>query len=242
MKKSDFRNNPKCFFDDSGFCKYAEKCRKQHSKSICLNQKCDKKCTSRHPKPCKYEDNCKFFAKQICAFKHVTRAYDDIELVTLKQQIESLKLKNENMESQVIKLDKEITNLNEFRLNLMDIKLANLEEELKSQSESLKYKDDDLKELSKQNEIRVKALEMKVFKLEEKTKHQEKQNQEICELQAKLQEFKEASKLLETGKVEPKTSKLQQKVDEKVHHENKKIMEKAIIEEFENECKEFFDV
>ena len=90
---SDFRNNTKCLYNDSGFCKYGEKCRKTHHKSICLRNNCDKKCNSRHPKPCKFKAKCKFLAKAICAFKHEN---DEKDLDDLKRQIESLKQENKD--------------------------------------------------------------------------------------------------------------------------------------------------
>ena len=105
MQKSDFRNNPKCFFNDNGFCKFGEKCRKQHYRNVCSILKCDKSCKSRHPKSCKYEERCKFFAKNICAYKHVTLASEDEEIYNLKIQIESLNLENKKKLSKVHQLE-----------------------------------------------------------------------------------------------------------------------------------------
>ena len=91
MQKSSFRNNPKCLFNDTGFCKYGDHCRKMHFISIFTIENCDKGYQSRHPKPCKHGGNCKFFAKQICAYKHVTLANDDAAFQTLKITYESLR-------------------------------------------------------------------------------------------------------------------------------------------------------
>ena len=71
VKKSYFRT-PKCPYNDSGFCKFGEECRKKHFKDICLKPKCSKNCEGRHPKTCKFESKCNLFKKNVCAFKHVT--------------------------------------------------------------------------------------------------------------------------------------------------------------------------
>ena len=78
----------KCLFNDTGFCKFGDQCRKQHHKSVCFIMHCNRNCNSRHPKPCKFKAKCKFFSKQICAYKHVTLASDDMELEALKKEVE----------------------------------------------------------------------------------------------------------------------------------------------------------
>ena len=109
----DISINPKCLFNNTGFCKFCEQCRKQHYKTVCLIQNCDKKCKSRHPKPCKFNQKCKFFAQNICAFKHVTSAWDDVEgIATLKSEIESLKLENKTKLSKLFSLEEEVKSLN----------------------------------------------------------------------------------------------------------------------------------
>ena len=94
-RKSVFRNNLKYSFHDSGCCNLGEKCRKQHFKTFCSDPDCDKTCKSRHPRICKFKAKCKFFAKEICAYMHVTLACDDRELNALKIQVESLQQVNE---------------------------------------------------------------------------------------------------------------------------------------------------
>ena len=104
-QNSDFRNNSKCFFNDSGFCKFGDECRKQHYKNVCSSQFCDKTCNSRHPKLCKFNERCKFNAKEICAYKHVTPANDEVAVEALKKQVQSLKLENEKNVSKVKRLE-----------------------------------------------------------------------------------------------------------------------------------------
>ena len=56
QKNSDLRNNlSKCLFNNYGYCKYKEECKKKHSSGICQNPECDGKCPERHPKHCKLE-------------------------------------------------------------------------------------------------------------------------------------------------------------------------------------------
>ena len=123
MQNPSFRNNPKCSFNDTGFCKYGDQCRKMHYKTICSIDNCDKRCHSRHPKPCKHGGKCKFFAKKICASKHDTIANDDEKAYqTLKKSHEILRFENlknlskikelqDAMESLKAKTNVEITSL-----------------------------------------------------------------------------------------------------------------------------------
>ena len=94
----------KCFFNDRGYCKFREHCRKHHHKSVCQIKHCDKNCNARHPKLCKFKSKCKFNARSICAFKHVTSANEEDELNVLKQEIESLKQENRRKESELKRL------------------------------------------------------------------------------------------------------------------------------------------
>ena len=60
-----------CLFNKFGYCKFSERCRKQHINEICSSNTCNiTECRKRHPKFCKYFRNygrCKF---NPCAFKH----------------------------------------------------------------------------------------------------------------------------------------------------------------------------
>ena len=97
---TNFRST-KCQHNDSGYWKFRNKCRNPHAINVCEDKKCDKKCNSRHPIPCKYEKRCKFLVKKVCAFSHAKSDSDDpndnleCELVGLKIEIESMKKVNE---------------------------------------------------------------------------------------------------------------------------------------------------
>ena len=90
MMKGNFKHILilKCKFNDSGYCKFGSHCRKRHFVKICPNLNCETSdCQARHPKPCKYEKNCKFFGQVICAYSHDT-------LVNYGKQLKSLESEN----------------------------------------------------------------------------------------------------------------------------------------------------
>ena len=71
MKNSVFRKNlSKCLYNDTGYCKFKEKCRNLHSSGICQKDDCNKSCPERHPKACRFSEKCKFLEKGICVFNH----------------------------------------------------------------------------------------------------------------------------------------------------------------------------
>ena len=61
-----------CQFNQTGYCKYGERCRNWHNSIVCQDQSCDRNtCTKRHSKICKFYNKngfCKF--DEHCAFKH----------------------------------------------------------------------------------------------------------------------------------------------------------------------------
>ena len=98
-KSISFRNNiSKCLFHDRGYCKFRSHCRKQHLQGVCRQKQCHRKCQKRHPKPCKFLDDCKFLKKNICAFAHANLASnylsDDEDVSKLLEEIRLLKAEN----------------------------------------------------------------------------------------------------------------------------------------------------
>ena len=80
-----------CQFNQKGFCKFGDSCRKRHVKEICSNQNCNStSCNLRHPRNCKFFTlfgYCKF--SEDCAFKHtLTKSHSEFK--TLKEQLETL--------------------------------------------------------------------------------------------------------------------------------------------------------
>ena len=175
----DIRNNPKCLFNDTGFCKFCEQCRRQHYKTVCLIQNCDKKCKSRHPKPCRFKQKCKFFAQNICAFKHATSAWDDAEgIATLKKEIESLKLENETKLSKLVSLEEEVKSLKFIKSTSEEsyiLKVSELEKQLDALNSISSQKDETIK----QKNAQINNLEMKLNKRENDIKVMKNPVQEI---------------------------------------------------------------
>ena len=111
-----FRNNiSKCLFHDRGYCKFRSHCRKQHFQGVCQQNQCDRKCQNRHPKPCKFLDQCKFLRKNICAYAHASIASnllsDDEEVSKLMEEIRLLKTENETKIAKIKDLEDHLENL-----------------------------------------------------------------------------------------------------------------------------------
>ena len=103
---------PVCKHFQTGFCKFAEKCKRRHEKEICQVTHCSSKtCKKRHPKICKFftlNQFCKF--GDLCCYKHSTAEshniphlftalqtkVDEMEQLIKSLQNEILVLKNTN--------------------------------------------------------------------------------------------------------------------------------------------------
>ena len=93
---------PRCKFNNSGYCKYGNQCKERHFDKICSNSKCKKVCNARHPKICKYEQNCKFLRQGNCAYKHatLTNHYDE-QLMDLEKTINTLQKENKVLKEKI---------------------------------------------------------------------------------------------------------------------------------------------
>ena len=169
---SSFRNNDsKCLFNDVGFCKFRESCRKQHFSEKCEVINCDRKCSKRHPKECKHGEKCKFNAKNVCAFDHdgsenkTTKAMDDAKDI--------LEQKLLNTEKKFANEIKDLTNKCEEQSR----KISNLE------SENHDASNKSIDEAEKLFEQKLKVVENVLFKEIESSKNKcVKQEKEILEL------------------------------------------------------------
>ena len=92
----------KCSHYNSGHCKFAKKengCKLYHPETICEILNCkNKKCSSRHPRPCKYGDSCVFQIR--CSYKHKV---ESTSIVSTRKEVEQLrtditKLKEEKIQ------------------------------------------------------------------------------------------------------------------------------------------------
>ena len=117
---------------------------------------CNRNCNSRHPKPCKFKAKCKFFSKQVCAYKHVTLASDDMELEALKKEVECLRLENRRKQLDLDKFCDELSNPSAKKESSHpgnEVSESKVYEETISQ---LKAENLELK-----NNVRIKDLELK---------------------------------------------------------------------------------
>ena len=72
-----------------GFCKYGFKCRHKHIEEECKERACNKKCTKRHIKTCRYGPRCK--RKNECQFKHYEKDNNNTNILQDKFEVEKLK-------------------------------------------------------------------------------------------------------------------------------------------------------
>ena len=91
-----------CQFNQSGYCKYREKCRKQHITEICSKDKCkETSCNLRHPRPCKFYMNfgrCKFGTD--CLYLHIEKSSQ------IEEDIRSIKVQLSEVKTKLIDLEK----------------------------------------------------------------------------------------------------------------------------------------
>ena len=246
---SAFRNNlSKCLFNDRGFCKFKEGCRKQHFSSICPRPKenCDENCLDRHPKQCKFKDGCKFLKKKVCAFSHASVAQDDktIELIKLldvqvkelKQLFEDNKVASESkmksLNDEIFTLKKEKSENMISKTELVD-KNEILERYVKKEVKTLHQKIDKIKHVSENLETN----------LDNKTEEQnEKLNKVISKVDSlervaeqnlnKKSEEENIELIVSKHKNKPKLSK----------SKIKELLEANIIKGFEKDCKVMFEL
>ena len=103
-----FRVIPVCKHFQTGFCKFADKCKRRHEKEICpLTQCSSKTCRKRHPKLCKFfslRGFCKF--GDLCCYKHL-----NAESQNTPHLIAALQTKVDEMEQMIKTLQSEIVAL-----------------------------------------------------------------------------------------------------------------------------------
>ena len=153
MKYSYFRKIPKCWYNDNGYCKFGQECKKIHFRIICAIKSCDRKCKGRHPRLCQFEEKCKFFKKGICAFKHINPVSDNQQSNALKTKMGLLETENKNLKDKVKELEEGVSkeqNINEELKELIKVKDFTIEES--------KYKLANLENIASKNENEIKQL------------------------------------------------------------------------------------
>ena len=121
-----------CKYNQTGFCKYKDQCKKIHDYQKCENPtSCKRKeCSKRHPKPCKHyikEEGCRF--KEDCAYSHedvhltsqrdinnalsVVVTKHNSEMKVIQEEVKELKSTIESMKERLSVLEKEAQQVRE---------------------------------------------------------------------------------------------------------------------------------
>ena len=130
-----------CKFQNTGYCKYQDKCKYKHVTEKCGGN-CDRKsCQKRHQRQCKFSIKCK--RQNSCQYLHQTSSED----ISLKAEIQKL-----------------TATINEVvaENKTMKAKLAHLEKELKKSLEDSQRKDNSIKEVKEEN----KSIKTKIANFE----------------------------------------------------------------------------
>ena len=172
--------NVKCVFNDTGYCKFGQKCRRKHYKILCSRLKCDRKCEGRHPRVCKFGDECDFLRKNICAYKHVTLASEDDECKALKSRLKQVEEENKILKEKIKELNKTADSFD-------DEKKVNAEEIRK-----LKFDLIERRELEKSNDKKLNITKLNTEKLKSTIdnlkKNSEEKDEKIKNLESKCKE------------------------------------------------------
>ena len=102
----------KCYYYDTGYCKYKQNCKLYHPTEDCINKCKENKCKFRHRRICKNGENC-FYKHKKCEYLHipeteVTLASKDEQILTKLKLIEN---ENSELQTEIEKYTKEIGNL-----------------------------------------------------------------------------------------------------------------------------------
>jgi hypothetical protein len=111
-KMSENRNYFQCYYNNRGYCKFRDECRYQHYTEVCSQSLCkERQCKFRHPRVCKFGDNCHFLRKKYCLYKHDSSKSDDQqkkEVVFLKEEITKLKAEIQDLRNVVEMKEKDL--------------------------------------------------------------------------------------------------------------------------------------
>ena len=152
----DPKGKTRCKFYNSGYCKFADKCKFRHFKTICSESKCrSNTCTNRHPKLCRFKDE--FRRRTSCLYIHVdnditsnTEKELELQNFTLRTEFKELYKITKTMESKIKQISQELQGINtkykDMRRQATIATEAN--EELKRQNSVLQKENSPLKNKS----------------------------------------------------------------------------------------------
>lgn len=148
-----------CKFNQYGYCRYQEMCRKQHINKKCENSSCNRRtCTLRHPKICTFFRDygyCKF--GEFCKFIHSEQ----------EKIMDEYKRENEMIVKKLANIEKEIDILNQHEVEIVskrvyDEKISNLEKIIAGREDQI----NDLIHKTNEMEVKIDTLEKVIEDLE----------------------------------------------------------------------------
>ena len=151
------KKSSKCIHYDRGYCFKGEDCNDEHPDKVCPKTNCfDDKCPFRHPNPCKYDYRCKFNAKKICLFSHVTIVSEDEKKIEeVKKQIPAVEKDNEAL-----------SKANNEPLRKVEQKYKSLENKIEILKKENELKDENISSLEMKMNDQEKSFNTRLVKLE----------------------------------------------------------------------------
>ena len=194
-----------CWFNRFGYCRFGNHCFRKHINIICENVNCEiAKCSSRHPRKCKYfleYQKCKF--GEYCRFSHGIpnnpKNMEKIEALekeveVLKQEIKHMKDHFDMKESQLKMIQTEV---NEKVVIIQKVELASkyLEKELEDSKTEIRLlldKIDIIEEVNKTLEIEAIKAKKETDVLKEDLDKKNKETEFLKDTLTKNKEEREA--------------------------------------------------
>ena len=143
-----------CPHNNTGYCKFREKCFYQHFYSICSKTVCKNfECQNRHPKTCKFGESCKFKSKNCCAYKHavhIEKNNSNTQHVS-HTNYDSIKKENQYLRKQVEDLQKVLSEEME-NVKTLKTEVDTLREDLKAKTTLI----DGLEKQSRETNLRIR--------------------------------------------------------------------------------------
>lgn len=126
----------RCQYYNTGFCKYMNRCKFKHPNINCPKVSCkDRSCENRHPKHCRYKDQCR--RQTSCLYLHKIHVVESLELDILRAEIKMLEDSNNHKINLLVKVHlKEINDL-EKRLKKVEAENKSLNDMIKSMDENV---------------------------------------------------------------------------------------------------------
>ena len=225
-----------CYHNNIGYCKFGAKCRFKHFSELCAKKVCmDSECRFRHPKSCKFAEKCKFFQRNICAFKHSNNK----ELEKLEKEVKELELDVSTLKKVLEDKEEKLRQLteNNSHQDKMILELKTENSDLKSQISKLHS---NLKEQTKLIETKDEIISNKTIKVSKLLRDFEC---EKCQFQAEsLMEFnfhlsqKHPTKSTKHLKCQKCDFKRNSENDMKIHKTSKHITSKKLEPDHKKSC------